>query len=101
MATRNVAAFANVVKNGGLASSTRASILGFKLQVSVGASLWVAALALFLGASEFVRGLITALTVLAQLVQLPAAALVERRGDRRRLTVLSRLARRVCGGPVL
>ena len=51
------------------------------------------ALLLFLGATDFVLGLVTALPVLAQLVQLPAAWMVERRGDRRAITVWSSLGR--------
>lgn len=62
---------------------------------------FVTALALFLGASDFVLGLITALPVLAQLVQLPAAWMVERRGDRRRLTVWSSMGRQFWLVPVL
>jgi MFS family permease len=54
---------------------------------------FVTALAIFLGATDFVLGLITALPVLAQLVQLPAAWMVERRGDRRAIAVWSSLGR--------
>ncbi|MGI8587860.1 MAG: MFS transporter [Chloroflexia bacterium] len=54
---------------------------------------FVTALTLFLGASDFVLGLVTSLPVLTQLVQLPAAWMVEHRGNRRALTVWSSLGR--------
>jgi MFS family permease len=56
-------------------------------------SSFVTALALFMGANDFVLGLITAIPVAAALLQLPAAWLVERLGDRRTITVRSSLGR--------
>ncbi|HUS13708.1 MAG TPA: MFS transporter [Chloroflexia bacterium] len=54
---------------------------------------FVTALVLFMGGNDFVLGLIIALPVLTQLVQLPAALLIERHGDRRAITVRSSLGR--------
>src|SRR5690348_11834535 len=64
-----------------------------QVYISITAGSFVTALALFMGASDFVLGLISAMPVLAQLVQLPAAWMVERRGDRRPITVWSSLGR--------
>ncbi|HMA36700.1 MAG TPA: MFS transporter [Chloroflexia bacterium] len=54
---------------------------------------FVTALLLFMGANDFVLGLISALPVVTQLVQLPAALLIERHGARRTITVWSSLGR--------
>ncbi len=72
-----------------------------QVYISITAGSFVTALALYMGASDFVLGLITAMPVLAQLVQLPAAWMVERRGDRRSITVWSSLGRLFWLVPVL
>ncbi len=54
---------------------------------------FVTALALFMGANDLVLGLISALPVVAGLLQLPAAWLVERQGHRRKITVWASLGR--------
>jgi MFS family permease len=62
---------------------------------------FVTALILFMGADDLVLGLITALPVLAQLVQLTGAWIVERRGERRGIAVSSSLGRAFWILPVL
>jgi MFS family permease len=61
--------------------------------ISVTLGSFVTAFALFLGANDFTLGLITALPVLSQLVQLPAAWLIERLGNRKAITFWGGLGR--------
>ncbi len=51
-------------------------------------------LALYLGASDFIIGLIAAIPYLMQVIQIPAAFLIDRTGERKRITVWSSVAAR-------